>query len=51
MRTTGSGEGAFSLEVMRGHRYPYSGFECLFKVPTANSKKKTESSTLVITVE
>jgi hypothetical protein len=51
VHTSGPGVGNFSLEMGRRHRYPYNGFECLFRVPTANSKKKTESSTLVITVE
>jgi len=47
---SGSGEGAFSLESLRGHRYPYTGFEGQFKVPTG-AKKKTESSTLAILIE
>ena len=50
VRESGSGEGAFSLESLRGHRYPYTGFEGQFKVPTL-AKKKTESSTLAILIE
>ena len=50
IRETGSGESAFSLESPRGHRYPYTGFECQFKVPTS-ARKKTESSTLAILIE
>jgi hypothetical protein len=46
----GSGVGNFSLESPRGHRYPYTGFEALYKVPTS-MKKKTDSTTLAITIE
>jgi hypothetical protein len=50
VRTTGAGAGDFSLESPQGHRYPYTGFDGQFKVPTS-PKKKTESSTLVIQLE
>ena len=50
VRTTGAGAGDFSLESLQGHRYPYTGFDGQFKVPTS-PKKKTESSTLVIQLE
>lgn len=49
IRTTGSGESDLSLEGGRGHRYPYSGFDCLFKLPS-NAKKKAEVA-LNITIE
>jgi hypothetical protein len=50
IRTSGPGESDLSLEAGRGHRYPYTGFDCLFKLPTGG-KKKNEAATLTFSIE
>lgn len=50
IKTMGPGESDLSLEGGRGHRYPYSGFDCVFKLSTS-SKKKPEAGTLAFSIE
>lgn len=50
LHSVDSGAGCLRADKRGSQPYPYTGFKCFLQVPTA-PKKKTDSATLVITLE